>query len=128
MTREEEIFEASKKFSEYEYNQTNFENGFINGAKWADKHPANAWHDPSKEIKELIIHCVDKCAEHEMYPKDTFNEIYEYIDKWYKDENQNNWQIIFFNNNSFINLKKTWKILIKILYRKKKLMVLLLQV
>lgn len=39
MTREEEIFEASKKFSEYEYNQTNFENGFINGAKWADKHP-----------------------------------------------------------------------------------------
>lgn len=87
MTREEEIFEASKKFSEYEYNQTNFENGFINGAKWADKHPANAWYDPSKEIKELIIHCVDKCAEHEMYPKDIFNEIYEYIDKWYKDEN-----------------------------------------
>ena len=42
MTREEQIFEASKKFSEYEYNQTNFENGFINGAKWADKHPANA--------------------------------------------------------------------------------------
>lgn len=39
MTREEEIFEASKKFSEYEYNQTNFENGFINGAKWADKNP-----------------------------------------------------------------------------------------
>lgn len=87
MTREEEIFEASKKFSEYEYNQSNFENGFINGAKWADKHPANAWHDPSKEIKELIIHCVDKCAEHEMYPKDIFNEIYEYIDKWYKDKN-----------------------------------------
>ena len=42
MTREEEIFEAYKKFSEYEYNQTNFENGFINGAKWVDKHPANA--------------------------------------------------------------------------------------
>ena len=87
MTREEQIFEASKKFSEYEYNQTNFENGFINGAKWADKHPKNAWHDPSKKIKELIIHCVDKCAEHEMDPKDIFNEIYEYIDKWYKDEN-----------------------------------------
>ena len=41
----------------------------------------------TKEIKELIIHCVDKCAEYEMYPKDIFNEIYEYIDKWYKDEN-----------------------------------------
>ena len=26
MTREEQIFEASKKFSEYEHNQTNFEN------------------------------------------------------------------------------------------------------
>ena len=39
MTREEQIFEASKKFSEYKYNQTNFENGFINGAKWADKNP-----------------------------------------------------------------------------------------
>ena len=33
MTREEQIFEASKKFSEYEYKQTNFENGFINGIK-----------------------------------------------------------------------------------------------
>lgn len=41
----------------------------------------------TKEIKELIIQCVDKCAEYEMYPKDIFNEIYEYIDKWYKDEN-----------------------------------------
>ena len=35
-----------------------------------------------------------------------FNEIYEYIDKWYKDENQNNQRIIFFNNNSFINFLK----------------------
>ena len=41
----------------------------------------------NKEIKELIIQCVDKCAEYEMYPKDIFNEIYDYIDKWYKDEN-----------------------------------------
>ena len=41
----------------------------------------------TKEIKELIIQCVDKCVEHEIYPKDIVNEIYEYIDKWYKDEN-----------------------------------------
>ena len=41
----------------------------------------------TKEIKELIIQCIDKCIEHEMYPKDIFNKIYEYIDKWYKDEN-----------------------------------------
>lgn len=52
MTREEQIFEASKKFSEYEYNQTNFENGFINGAKWADKNPVNVWHDASEMPKE----------------------------------------------------------------------------
>ena len=41
----------------------------------------------TKEIKELIIHCVDKCAEYEYYPKEISKEIYEYIDKWYKDEN-----------------------------------------
>ena len=27
----------------------------------------------TKEIKELIIQCVDKCAEYEMYPKYIFN-------------------------------------------------------
>lgn len=37
MTREEHIYEASKAYSEYEYDQTNYENGFINGAKWADE-------------------------------------------------------------------------------------------
>ena len=39
MTREEQIFEASKTYSEYEYNQTIYENGFINGAEWADDNP-----------------------------------------------------------------------------------------
>ena len=37
MTREDHIYEASKAYSEYEYDQTNYENGFINGAKWADE-------------------------------------------------------------------------------------------
>lgn len=60
MTREEEIVEASKKFSEYEYNQTNFENGFINGAKWADKNPVNVWHDINDEPKKYPILCEDK--------------------------------------------------------------------
>lgn len=60
MTREEEISEASKKFSEYEYNQTNFENGFINGAKWADKNPVNVWHDAVEEPQgEYEIICQD---------------------------------------------------------------------
>lgn len=39
MTRKEQIFEESKIYSEYIYNQTDFENGFITGAKWADKNP-----------------------------------------------------------------------------------------
>ena len=88
MTREEETKEAYK---DYMNNGGVFQSNpwfyFKAGTEWADKNPKNAWHDSNKEIKELIIHCVDKCAEHEMYPKDIFNEIYEYIDKWYKDEN-----------------------------------------
>lgn len=39
----------------------------------------------TKEIKELIVQCVDRCAEHELFYKDIFNEIYEYIDKWIKE-------------------------------------------
>ena len=88
MTREEEILQAARDYvSGVTLSSPSDVIHFEYGARWADKHPANAWHDPSKEIKELIIHCVDKCAEHEMYPKDIFNEIYKYIDKWYKDEN-----------------------------------------
>ena len=33
MKREEEIANASTVYSEYEYNQTDFENGFFTGAK-----------------------------------------------------------------------------------------------
>lgn len=39
MKREIEIINASKLYSEYEYNQIDFENGFIMGAKWADDNP-----------------------------------------------------------------------------------------
>lgn len=91
MTREEETKEAYK---DYMNNGGMFHSNpwfyFKAGTEQADKHPKNVRHDPNKEIKELIIQCVDKCAEYEMYPKDIFNEIYKYIDKWYKDENQNN--------------------------------------
>lgn len=37
MTREKQIFEESKIYSKYVSNQTDFEYGFINGAKWADE-------------------------------------------------------------------------------------------
>ena len=78
MTRKEQILQAARNYVRHATLSSSSDViHFAYGAKWADKHPANAWHDPSKEIKELIIHCVDKCAEHEMYPKDIFNEIYE---------------------------------------------------
>ena len=52
MTREEHIYEASKAYSEYEYNKTDYENGFINGAKWADEtmiENACKWLEQHKE-------------------------------------------------------------------------------
>lgn len=39
MKREEEIANASIVYSEYEYNQIDFENGFIAGARWSDENP-----------------------------------------------------------------------------------------
>ena len=39
----------------------------------------------TKEIKELIVRCVDECAEQELFYKDIFDEIYKYIDKWMKE-------------------------------------------
>lgn len=72
MTREEHIYEASKAYSEYEYNQTDYGNGFINGAKWADEtmiekackwleqHQEDydmydAWKEHYTDFKSLII-------------------------------------------------------------------------
>lgn len=43
MTREEEIIEAANKYSEYEYNESTANNGFIKGAKWADSKPKSPW-------------------------------------------------------------------------------------
>lgn len=50
MTREEQIFEASKTYSEYEYNQTIYENGFINGAEWADSNPIYKWISVNEKL------------------------------------------------------------------------------
>ena len=44
MAREEQIFEASKIYSEHVYNQTDFENAFIAGAQWSDKIPPTVNH------------------------------------------------------------------------------------
>ena len=39
----------------------------------------------TKEIQELIVQCVDRCSEHNLFPKDIINEIYDYIDKWMRE-------------------------------------------
>lgn len=54
MTREEEIIQASNAYSEYEYNRTDYENGFINGAKWADKTMIDKACEWLIEQKEMI--------------------------------------------------------------------------
>lgn len=36
--------------------------GFIEGAKWADNHPANVWHDASEiPQEECPIVCINEC-------------------------------------------------------------------
>lgn len=54
MTREEEIIQTSNAYSEYEYNRTDYENGFINGAKWADKTMIDKACEWLIEQKEMI--------------------------------------------------------------------------
>ena len=43
MTREDIIYEAANKYSEYLYDTTTANNGFIAGAKWADSNPVLPW-------------------------------------------------------------------------------------
>ena len=59
MTREEEIAVAFydyrdalklSTFSDFEY--IDIQEAFEEGAKWADSHPVNVWHDASEEPKE----------------------------------------------------------------------------
>lgn len=59
MTREEEIAVAFygyrdalklSTFGDFEY--INIQEAFEEGAKWADNHPVNVWHDASEEPKE----------------------------------------------------------------------------
>ena len=64
MAREEEIIKAAKRCSVYEYNQIDYENGFIIGAKWADEHP-NKWisvNDYLPKQDEEVIVLVDEPA------------------------------------------------------------------
>ena len=49
MKREEEIANASTVYSEYEYNQIDFKNGFFTGAKWADENPKSSWINMKRE-------------------------------------------------------------------------------
>lgn len=58
MTREEEIRKNAKEYSEYKLSKISAENGFIDGAKWADKHSEYIWIDTEADLpyyhRELI--------------------------------------------------------------------------
>lgn len=42
MKREEQITSEAKK---HYYDDINCYNAFLHGVEWAEKHPANVWHD-----------------------------------------------------------------------------------
>ena len=59
MKREEEIEEAGFKYADY-YGCLNCDrddvwHGFVNGAKWADEHPASPWHDVKEELPNVNV-------------------------------------------------------------------------
>ena len=77
MTREEEIITACKGFLAAYPNidQAGLSIGFLDGAKWADQHPNNVWHDANEKprTKEwLLVH----------FDEDDYDTIYLYIDIW----------------------------------------------
>ena len=53
MTREEQIFEVAERHSEYEYDETTYSNGFIDGAKWADSHPKSPWISVNEKLPPI---------------------------------------------------------------------------
>lgn len=59
MTREEQIFEVAEMHSEYEYDETTYSNGFIDGARWADTNPKSPWISVKDKLpcneKDLIV-------------------------------------------------------------------------
>ena len=62
MTREEQIIAEAKK---HYYDDINCHNAFMHGVEWADKHPANVWHDASEEPEDDRAQLMyqDRCGE-----------------------------------------------------------------
>ena len=57
MKREEQITREAKK---HYYDDINCYNAFLHGVEWAEKHPANVWHDESEEPQgKYYIVCQD---------------------------------------------------------------------
>lgn len=85
MTRKEEIFKASADtFNEYGYELTKtikmfWLSAFIDGAKWADEHPKNIWHEPSEEPqnKPFRIICQDDWGNVEVVEDDVVKFVYQ---------------------------------------------------
>lgn len=52
MNREEQITSEAKK---HYYDDINCYNAFLHGVGWAEKHPANVWHDAREKPKGTYI-------------------------------------------------------------------------
>ena len=83
MTREEEIITACKGFLAAYPNidQAGLSIDFLDGAKWADKHPVNVWHDANEEPKkgeDIIALDIDGISVSGVYKDYTGKGIYRY--------------------------------------------------
>lgn len=63
MKREEQITSEAKK---HYYDDINCYNAFLHGVEWAEKHPANVWHDASEEPQ----------GEYEFICQDTLGDVW----------------------------------------------------
>ena len=80
MTREEEILNAAREYN----NGITFASPsnvlhFEAGAKWADEHPKNIWHEPSEEPqnKPFRIICQDDWGNVEVVEDDVVKFVYQ---------------------------------------------------
>lgn len=81
MTREEQIINAAREYN----NGITFSNPsnvlyFEAGAKWADQHPDNAWHDASetpKKNKLILVEVVNTLT-----PDNEIRYYVEYVEDW----------------------------------------------
>lgn len=78
MTREEQILSAAREYnSGIIFSSPSNVLHFEAGAKWADEHPVNKWHNASEEPQEYPILCQDEFGN--VWVQQTLKD---YVDGW----------------------------------------------